>query len=166
MVSYLHLPIVVLCFFLLLAMWRFWACIDRMGFTREVGKRAPSMIHGDILAAVFAIMPFLIAAVDWLGVPLPRQPAPISPLLAVVFSGGCLGACMFILRNSGERFAGHWAGTRESALRTVAALRIIDAAQLAHALDVMQRFQEHPAARRAAAELTRVIDAEAREVRK
>ena len=159
MVSYLHLPIVVLCFFLLLAMWRFWACIDRMGFTREVGKRAPSMIHGDILAAVFAIMPFLIAAVDWLGVPLPRQPAPISPLLAVVLSGGCLGACVFILRNSGERFAGHWAGTRESALRTVAALRIIDAAELAHALNVAQQHEARQGS-------GRVIDAETREVRK
>ena len=38
MISYLHLPIVALCFFLLLAMWRFWACINRMGFTHEVGK--------------------------------------------------------------------------------------------------------------------------------
>jgi hypothetical protein len=105
MVSYLHLPIVVLCGFLLLAMWRFWTCIDRMGFTREVSKRAPSMINGDILAAGFAIVPFLIAAVDWLGVPLPRQPVPISPLLAVVLSGGCLGVCVFILWHSGERFA-------------------------------------------------------------
>lgn len=161
MVSYLHLPIVVLCFFLLLAMWRFWACIDRMGFTREVGKRAPSMIHGDILAAVFAIMPFLIAAVDWLGVPLPRQPAPIAPLLAVVLSGGCLGACVFILRHSGERFAGHWAGTRESALRTVAALRIIDAVELAHAMNYVQARE---------ARTTRngghIIGAEVQEVRK
>ena len=161
MVSYLHLPIVVLCFFLLLAMWRFWACIDRMGFTREVGKRAPSMIHGDILAAVFAIMPFLMAAVDWLGVPLPRQPAPISPLLAVVLSGGCLGACVFILRNSGERFAGHWAGTRESALRTVAALRIIDAAELAHAMNYVQAHETHATRSRG-----HVIDAEVQEVRK
>ena len=161
MVSYLHLPIVVLCFFLLLAMWRFWACIDRMGFTREVGKRAPSMIHGDILAAVFAIMPFLIAAVDWLGVPQPRQPAPISPLLAVVLSGGCLGACVFILRNSGERFAGHWAGTRESALRTVAALRIIDAVELTHAMNYVQAHEAHATRSRG-----HVIDAEVQEVRK
>lgn len=138
MVSYLHLPIVATCFLLLLAMWRFWACINRMGFTREVGRRAPAMIRGDILTAVFAIMPFLIAAVDWLGVSLPHQPVPIPPLLAVILSGGCLGACVFILRDSSERFAGHWAGTQESALRTVAALRIINAAELSHALKVFQ----------------------------
>lgn len=161
MASYLHFPIVALCFFLLLAIWRFWACIDRMGFTREVGKRAPSMIYGDILAAVFAIMPFLIAAVDWLGVPLPRQSEVISPLLAVVLSGGCLGACVFILRHSGERFAGHWAGTRESALRTVAALRIIDAAELAHAMNYVQAHEEHTTRSRG-----HVIDAEVQEVRK
>lgn len=46
---------------------------------------------------------------------------------------------MFMLRQSGERFAGYWAGTRESALRTVAALRIIDAAELARALDVAHK---------------------------
>lgn len=161
MVSYLHLPIVVLCVFLLLAMWRFWACIDRLGFTREVGKRAPSMVHGDILAAVFAIMPVLIAAVDWLGIPLPRQPAPIAPLLSVVLSGGCLGACVFILRHSGERFAGHWAGTRESALRTVAALRIIDAAELAHAMNYVQAHETHTTRSRG-----HVIEDEVQEVRK
>ena len=125
------------------------------------GKRAPSMIHGDILAAVFAIMPFLIAAVDWLGVPLPRQPAPISPLLAVVLSGGCLGACVFILRHFGERFAGHWAGTRESALRTVAALRIIDAAELAHAMNYIQAHEV-----RTKRSGDRIIDAEVQEMRK
>ena len=136
MVSYLHFPIVVLCFFLLLSIRRFWVCIDRMGYMREVGKRAPAMVQGDILAAVFAMLPLLIAAVDWLGITLPRQPEPITPLVAVVLSGGCLGACLYVLRHSGERFAGHWAGTRESALRTVAALRIIDATELAHALHI------------------------------
>lgn len=161
MVSYLHLPIVVLCGFLLLAMWRFWTCIDRMGFTREVSKRAPSMINGDILAAGFAIVPFLIAAVDWLGVPLPRQPVPVSPLLAVVLSGGCLGVCVFILWHSGERFAGHWAGTRESALRTVAALRIIDAAELAHAMNYVQAHEV-----RSMRNGGHIIDAEVQEVRK
>jgi len=151
-----------LCFFILVAMWRFWACIDRLGFTREVGRRAPSMIQGDILAATLAIMPFLVAAVDWSGLTLPRQSAPISPYAAAFISLACLGGCMFILRNSGERFAGHWAGTRESALRTVAALRIIDAAELAHALDYLQA---HETAQRPQG-VGRIIEAEAREVQK
>ncbi len=166
MISYFHAPLVVFGFFILLAMWRFWSCIDRMGFIREVSRRAPSMLYGDLVAGILAFMPFLLALVDWAGITLPRQDSPISPYAAVFVSLGCLLGCTFILRQSGERFAGHWAGTRESALRTVAALRIIDAAELAHALEVMQQYQEHPAARRAAAELSRVIDAEAREVRK
>ena len=129
MISYIHAPVIALCFFLLLSMWRFWACIDRLGFTREVSRRAPSMAQGDMLAATLAIMPFLVAAVDWFGITLPRQSAPIPPYAAAFISMACLGGCMFILRNSGERFAGHWAGTRESALRTVAALRMKDLAR-------------------------------------
>lgn len=166
MISYIHAPVLAACFFTLLFMRRWWLCIDRMGFSREVGRRAPSLVQGDTLAATLAIVPFLVAAVDWFGITLPRQSAPIAPGIAAFISVACLGGCVFVLRNTGERFAGHWAGTRESALRTVAALRIIDAAELAHALEVMQQYQEHPAARRAAAELSRVIDAEAREVRK
>jgi len=162
MISYIHAPVIALCFFILLSMWRFWVCIDRLGFTREVGRRAPSMIQGDILAASFAIMPFLVAAVDWFGITLPRQSAPIPPYAAAFISLACLGGCMFILRNSGERFAGHWAGTRESALRTVAALRILDAAELAHALDYLHA---HEAAQRPQG-VGRIIEAEAREIQK
>jgi hypothetical protein len=64
-----------------------------------------------------------------------------------------------MLSNSGERFAGHWAGARESAVRTVAALRIIDAAELARALDVLQQHEARQVA-------GRIIDSEARKVRK
>ncbi|EKQ5083701.1 hypothetical protein P5Q52_004529 [Salmonella enterica] len=159
MISYFHAPLVALCFFILLAMWRFWSCIDRMGFMREVSRRAPSMLHGDLVAGILAFMPFLLALVDWAGITLPRQDGPISPYASVFLSLGCLLGCMFMLRQSGERFAGHWAGTRESALRTVAALRIIDAAELAHALNVAQQHEARHGS-------GRVIDAETREVRK
>jgi len=166
MISYIHAPVLATCFFTLLFMRRWWTCIDRMGFSREVGRRAPSLVQGDILAATLAVVPFLVAAVDWFGITLPRQSAPIAPGMAAFISLACLGGCVFVLRNSGERFAGHWAGTRESALRTIAALRIIDAAELAHALDVMQQFQEQPTAHRTTADLIRVIDAESCKVRK
>lgn len=141
MISYMHVPLLVLCFFILLSMRRFWLCIDRMGFTKEVSRRAPSMFQRDIAAATLAILPFGIALVDWLGIALPRQSVPLSPVIWVFLSLACLGGCITVLRESGERFAGHWAGTRESALRTVAALRIIDAAQLTHALDVAQAYE-------------------------
>ena len=166
MISYIHAPVLAACFFTLVFMWRWWTCIDRMGFSREVGRRAPSLVQGDILAATLAVVPFLVAAVDWFGITLPRQSAPIVPGMAAFISLACLGGCVFVLRNSGERFAGHWAGTRESALRTIAALRIIDAAELTHALDVMQQFQEQPTAHRTTADLIRVIDAESCKVRK
>ena len=159
MISYFHAPLIAVCFFILLAMWRFWVCIDRMGFMREVSRRAPSLFHGDLVAAILAFMPFLLAVVDWTGIALPRQDAPLSPYAAVFISLGCLLGCMFMLRQSGERFAGHWAGTRESALRTVAALRIIDAAELAHALDVAQQHEARHSS-------GHVIDAETREVQK
>lgn len=136
--SYIHLPIIVLCFFVLIFMRRWWLCIDRMGYTKEVGRRAPSLVLRDILAATFAIMPFALAAADWFGITLPGQSAPIPSILFVIMSFGCVGSFIFILKNTDERFAGSWAGTRESALRTIAALRIIDATELARALQYVQ----------------------------
>lgn len=65
MISFIQLPILAVCFFLLLAMRRFWICIDKMGFLREVGRRAPALVHTDILVASLAFLPFVIAAVDW-----------------------------------------------------------------------------------------------------
>jgi len=135
MISYMHFPLVIACILVLLAIWRFWYCIDRMGFTKEVGRRAPSLIHGDILAVTFAAQPFVLAIVDWFQIILPEQSVPLPSFLMVILSITCLGACAYLLRNSSERIAGHWAGTRESALRTVAALRIINAAELTYALD-------------------------------
>lgn len=142
MISYIHIPVLAICFFTLMFMRRWWQCVDRLGFTREIGRRAPSLVQGDILAATFAILPFLIAAVDWSGVVLPGQSSPTPSWMAAVISLSCLSGCVFVLRNSGGRFAGNWAGTRESALRTVAALRIIDAAELAHALGVVGQHED------------------------
>lgn len=141
MISYIHVPVLAICFFTLMFMRRWWQCVDRLGFTREIGRHAPSLVQGDILAATFAILPFLIAAVDWSGVVLPGQSSPTPSWMAAVISLSCIGGCVFVLRNSGGRFAGNWAGTRESALRTVAALRIIDAAELAHALGVVGQHE-------------------------
>lgn len=142
MVSYIQLPIVTLCSFILLAIWRLWVCIDRLGFAREVLCRAPSMFQDHLLAAVLAIAPLLIATVSWFGIALPYQTAPMNAYLAAFMSAACLGGCLLLLKNTGERLALSWAGSRESALRVVAMLRIIDAADLAYAL---QYVQEHEA---------------------
>jgi type IV secretory pathway VirB6-like protein len=135
MISYIHAPVMAISFFILVSMWRFYACIDRMGFTRELGRRAPSMVHGDIVSATFAIMPFLIAAADWTDIVLPNRSEPISSTIAIFLSLGCLSGCMYMLRDSGGRFVGSWVGSLESALRTVAALGIITDAELAYSLD-------------------------------
>lgn len=159
MISYIHLPIIAMCFFLLMFMRRWWLCIDRMGYTKEVGRRAPSLMQRDILAATFALMTFVLAAVDWLELSLPGQSAPTPPMVMATLSIACVGISILILKNTGERFAGNWTGTRESALRTIAALRIIDAAELAYAL---QYIQEH-----STTNTNQTIDVKAlREVRK
>ena len=158
MVSYIHLPIVALCSFILLAIWRLWVCIDRLGFMSEVSRRAPSMFQGHLLATVLAIMPLLIATVSWFGITLPQQTSPMNAYLAAFISAACLGGCLLLLKNTGERLALSWAGSRKGALRVIAMLRIIDAAELASAL---QYVHEHEA------QNVRVIDAEtAREVSK
>lgn len=136
MITYMHLPLTATAFFILLSMWRFWSCIARMGFIREVGKRAPLMLQRDLVAAIFAFVPMGLAAADWLGLNLPNQSYAMPS--AVALSIGGLAGCIFILAGSGERLAGDLAGARESALRTVAALRIIDAAELAFALQYAQ----------------------------
>lgn len=161
MISYIHFPIIALCAFILIAIWRLWVCIDRLGFMREVSRRAPSMFQGHLLAAVFAIMPLLIAAVTWSGITLPHQTAPMNAYLAAFMSAACLGGCLLLLKNTGERLALSWAGSREGALRVVAMLRIIDAAELAYAL---QYVQEHEAKMTSNG---RIFDAQTvREVRK
>ena len=138
MISYAHVPVLSMCFFLLMSMRRYWLYIRRLGAVKEVSRRAPSLVHGDIVAAVFATLPFLLAAWDWTGFTLPRHPAPISSWIAVSLSVVCAAMACFTLWNTGERFHGTWAGSRESAIRTLAALDIIDAVELQRSLQYLQ----------------------------
>ena len=136
MISYLYLPILTFCTFVLISIRRYWVCVDRLGYMKEVSKRAPSLLQRDLIAAVLAMVPFAMAAIDWFGITLPRQSAPIPSGFAALLSVCCVCACIGALNNTFERLAGNWAGTRESALRTVAALRIIDQAELAAAMNI------------------------------
>lgn len=159
MISYWHIPALVICFFIIMFVRRWWICIKRLGFTREVTRRAPMLFHGDMFAVACAITPFLFAAIDWSGITLPRMEDPLSPGIAVLMSGICTSIALLCVLNSGERIAGSWAGTRESALRTIAALRIIDAAELAHALGVLQQYEGRDTG-------VRTIEINAQEMRK
>lgn len=159
MINYFHIILLPFCAFILIAIWRLWVCIDRLNCMIEVTRRAPSMFQGNLLAAVLAIGPFLIAAVAWSGIALPYQPEPMNAYFAVFMSAACIGGCMLLLKNSMEYLALSWAGSRVGALRLVAMLRIIDAAELAYALQFVQERETENAGR--------VIDAETvREVRK
>lgn len=162
MISYIHAPFMVFCFFILLAIYRLWVCIDRLKFIREITHRAPSFFQGHLLAASLAVMPFLIAAVAWSGITLPHQDAPMNAHLAALMSAGCIVGCVLLLKNSMEYLSLSWAGSRVGAIRLVAMLRIIDAAGLAYALDFLQAHEteQHPQG------ISQIIDITDYEVRK
>lgn len=117
MISYAHILPLVVCFFILTFLRRFWICIDRFGAVKEVSRCAPELIQNDLLAASVAITPFVLALADWLQIVPPRATGPISSTQAVLISFACaLGSLLLILRSE-YRIAGSWVGTRESALR-------------------------------------------------
>lgn len=140
MTSYAHILPLVVCFFILTFLRRFWICIGRFGAMKEVSRRAPELIQNDLLAASVAIAPFVLALGDWLQIVPSRATGPISSILAVLISFACaLGSSLLILRSE-YRIADSWAGTRESALRTLAALQIINAAEIACSLKFAKKF--------------------------
>lgn len=147
----------------------FWRDVRRFGKWKATIGREVHMFAMDGLSIYAALMVAYFAANDWYGFTLPlfsegQLMSWQATLLAVACAVTSLSIGYF---NGRERFVTPtYAGRREATLRFLASRQIIDAAEVAHALDVMQQYQEHPATRRAAAELTRVIDAEAREVRK
>lgn len=132
MISYAYFPMLVLSAFLIISIRRFWICADRMGFMRELSRRAPMLLKRDIMAAVLALVPISMALIDWLGITLPRQSVPMPPLLGVILAAGSLGASVAVLHNTLDRLAGSWAGTKESVLRTIAALQIIESTELGY----------------------------------
>lgn len=154
-------PVVLLC----LAIYRFWVCVRRMGYSDELVRRAPTMMPLDGVTFGMAGFVLYYAAMGWWGFTLPflnDEPLPTwqNAFLSVV---SLLAFCGVAWTNGVQRFERmSWGGMRESAVRTLAAFRILDAAELAHALDYLQA---HEAAQRPQG-VGRIIEAEAREVRK
>lgn len=141
MISYAHILPLVVCFFILTFLRRFWICIGRFGALKEVSRRAPELIQNDLLVASVAITPFVLALADWLQIVPPRATGPISSPLAVLISFACALGSLLLISRSEYRIAGCCAGTRESALRTLAALQIINAAEMAYSLKVAEKFR-------------------------
>ncbi|PWK36414.1 hypothetical protein [Cupriavidus plantarum] len=131
-------PVVTIC----LAIYRFWSCARRLSpeYCRELVRRAPLMKALDVVAIGMAVFTVYYAAMGWFGFTLPfidDEPLPswMNVLLSAVTSVACVGV---VWTNAPNRFTQPtWGGMRESVVRTLAALRIIEAAEVAHALNII-----------------------------
>jgi hypothetical protein len=126
-----------------LAIVRFWYWLHRLGYTGEVVGRAPNMLALDGVSLLMAALSGYWSLHGWFGLTLPLlQDGPMADwqvaFLAIVTSVGC---CVVAYFNAGERFTHpSLAGMREAALRTLAALRIIDAVELARLVENGQAY--------------------------
>lgn len=140
----------------------FWCDVRRFGKWKETIGREVHMFAMDGVSIYAALMVAYFAANDWHGFTLPlfSQGQLMSwqaTLLAVACAVTSLSIGYF---NGRERFlTPTYAGRREATLRFLATRQIIEAAEVAHALKVMQQHEARQAA-------DRTIEAEAREVGK
>ncbi|WP_025513667.1 hypothetical protein [Bordetella trematum] len=131
-------PVVTIC----LVIYRFWSCARRLSpeYYRELVRRAPLMKALDVVAIGMAVFTVYYAAMGWFGFTLPfidDEPLPswMNVLLSAVTSVACVGV---VWTNAPNRFTQPtWGGMRESVVRTLAALRIIEAAEVAHVLNII-----------------------------
>ncbi|HBO6814849.1 hypothetical protein P3818_26085 [Pseudomonas aeruginosa] len=140
----------------------FWRDVRRFGKWKEAIGREVHMFAMDGVSIYAALMVAYFAANDWYGFTLPlfSQGQLMSwqaTLLAVACAVTSLSIGYF---NGRERFlTPTYAGPREATLRFLASRQIIEAAEVAHALKVMQQHEARQSA-------GRTIEAEAREVGK
>lgn len=132
-------PVTMIC----LVIHRFWACARRLDrrYYRELLRRAPSMQPLDAVAFGMAVFTAYYAAMGWWGFTLPfldNEPLPKwqNIILSLVSSSACVGVTWM---NAPQRFTQPtWGGMRESVIRTLAALRIIDEVALAFAVTTIE----------------------------
>lgn len=137
-------PVVTIC----LAIYRFWSCARRLSpeYYRELVRRAPLMKALDVVAIGMAAFTAYYAAMGWFGFTLPfidDEPLPswMNVLLSAVTSVACVGV---VWTNAPNRFTQPTrGGMRESVVRTLAALRIIEAAEVAHAVNIINAREVH-----------------------
>lgn len=109
-----------------------WRAVSRLGFTDELIRRAPNMLPLDVVAIFLAAMVGYLAVHAWTGfsltffVPLPQSDLGTTVLAMVC----CLISLGNAWMNAGDRFSVPTvAGLRESAIRTLVTLRIVDRAE-------------------------------------
>lgn len=140
----------------------FWRDVRRFGKWKETIGREVHMFAMDGVSIYAALMVAYFAANDWYGCPLPLfSKGQLMSWQAMLLAVACAVTSLSIgYFNGRERFlTPTYAGRREATLRFLASRQIIEAAEVAHALKVMQQHEARQAA-------GRTIEAEAREVGK
>lgn len=109
-----------------------WRSLLAIGFAGEVAGRAPNMLPLDAVSVFLSSMVGYLALHAWSGYELtffgslPQSSLGTSVLATVC----CLVSMLITLSNCGDRFTVPTvAGLRESAVRTLLTLRIIDRAE-------------------------------------
>lgn len=110
----------------------YWNALLRMGFSGEVIKHSPSMFLLDVMAIYFAAMVGYWTLHAWTGFTLPlfsTESMTESGNVVVAFT--CFFVMFMIMRfNASDRFTEPTAaGIKESAVRSLLTLRIIDRAE-------------------------------------
>lgn len=129
---------------IIIAIYRYWVSVRRIGYFDEVVRRAPDWLPLDSVAVCAAGFVVYYAVMGWWGFTIPmlnEEPLPkwANMFMAIASSFVCIGLAYY---NAGMRFEHpSWVGMRESALRSVAALRIIDAIELARLLEIAQQHK-------------------------
>lgn len=140
----------------------FWRDVRRFGKWKKTIGQEFHLFAMDGVSVYLALMVVYFAAHDWFGVTLPLfDEDPFMSWQATLLAVASMTASLSIgYFNGRERFVTPtYAGRREATLRFLASRQIIEAAEVAHALNVLHQHEARQPA-------GRIIDAEAREVRK
>lgn len=148
-----HVMTLVPVFLILIGLFRFWRFVYQIGFLREVIRRARNMVALDAVTVGLSVLTGYYAAMHWWGFSLPILGGVLPDWQTDLFAVGSVAGCVGMARvNSWGRFDGpvSVAGMMESSLHTLAYLDILNAAELAHALELLQK---HSARQKAAREV-------------
>ena len=116
-------------------LWQFWRTIDRLGYVREVSRRASAFYERNL---------FAFAAALTLPVTLPIDPAWMRPLLAV----SCLIAGLYGIWQTIPWLAVSKLKAVEKSVRFLYALDIVTDDDLMYALKTIQQYKAERAALR------------------
>lgn len=111
---------------------QYWRALQRMGFADEVIGRAPFMFIMDVMTVYAALMVVYLNVHAWTGYSMTLFPSgPVTAGATAFVALTCFGAMSLIMRfNSSDRFSVPTVGgIRESAVRTLLVLRILDHAE-------------------------------------